>query len=400
MKRLTTVNFLSAAVAILVVFFGLSVNPVPRLALAQTAQSKSFNDEWAKLIKAAQAEGTIVHVLGGSASRQYRPVIKAFDKKFGVKSIVSTGSGTDQVNRLLAENRAGVYTADVIQIGDAGALRLHAGGGLAPLRPLLIHPSVLDGKKWFRGRLFFADTDTKTFVLNHGAYASPFNLGMRYNIDRVSQADIDSMNSVFDYLDPKWKGKLVAIGALSDQVAGYYTYMVHPDVGEEWVQRWFDPAHGVTFTDNCKLIVDGIAKGKFAFGVSIGSCRRDLDRLIRQGVRAKRMNKPFKEAPTLSGAAAGDNIEFAKNAPHPNAAKLFINWFLSKEGQTLKHQISEGSPDPTLREDVPCTGKVDPRECREPGVKYLYLNADPQFASRRDDAIIKARKIFRKPQKR
>ena len=133
--------------------------------------------------------------------------------------------------------------------------------------------------------------------MNHGAYAAPFNLGMRYNIDVVSQADIDSMNSVFDYLDPKWKGKLVAVGALSDQVAGYYTHMAHPDVGAKWVRRWFDPAHGVTFTDNCKLIVDGIAKGKFAFGISIGSCRRDLDRLIRQGVRAKRIDKTVQGSP-------------------------------------------------------------------------------------------------------
>ncbi len=102
----------------------------------------------------------------------------------------------------------------------------------------------------------------------------------------------------------------------------------------------------MTFTDNCKLIVDGMAKGNFAFGVSIGSCGRDLDRLIRQGVPAKRLYKPFKKAPALSGGAAGNNIQCAKNAPHPNAAKLFINWFLSKEGQTLSHTISKDNPDP------------------------------------------------------
>ncbi len=399
MKRLTKVILMMSAVVILAAYGGTGL-VAQQTVQAQTTQSQSFKDQWAKLIKAAQAEGNMVHVLGGSASRQYRPIIKAFDKKFGIKSVVSTGSGTDQVNRLLAENRAGVYVADVIQIGDVGALRLHRGGGLAPLRPLLIHPDVLDGKNWYKGQLIFADTDTRTYVLNHGAYAAPFNLGMRYNIDVVSQADIDSMNSVFDYLDPKWKGKLVAVGALSDQVAGYYTHMAHPDVGAEWVRRWFDPAHGVTFTDNCKLIVDGIAKGKFAFGISIGSCRRDLDRLIRQGVRAKRIDKPFKEAPVLSGSAAGDNIQYAMNAPHPNAAKLFINWFMSKEGQTLKHKISEGSPDPSLRVDIPCTGTVDLRECRKPGVDYLHLNSDPRFASHRDDLMKKARSIFRKAQKR
>ena len=146
MKRLTKVILMMSAVVILAAYGGTGL-VAQQTVQAQTTQSQSFKDQWAKLIKAAQAEGNMVHVLGGSASRQYRPIIKAFDKKFGIKSVVSTGSGTDQVNRLLAENRAGVYVADVIQIGDVGALRLHRGGGLAPLRPLLIHPDVLDGKK-------------------------------------------------------------------------------------------------------------------------------------------------------------------------------------------------------------------------------------------------------------
>ncbi len=88
------------------------------------------------------------------------PLSMRSTKKFGIKSIVSTGSGTDQVNRLLAENGAGIYVADVIQIGDSGALRLVPAGGLAPLRPLLIHPDVLNGRNWFGGQLFFADSAT------------------------------------------------------------------------------------------------------------------------------------------------------------------------------------------------------------------------------------------------
>ncbi len=51
---------------------------------------------------------------------------------------------------------------------------------------------------------------------------------MRYNTNVVSQADIDAINSVYDYLDPKWKGKLVALTPISEQVAGYYSHMAHP----------------------------------------------------------------------------------------------------------------------------------------------------------------------------
>ena len=56
-------------------------------------------------------------------------------------------------------------------------------------------------------------------------------------------------------------------------------------------------------------------------------------------------------------------------APHPNAAKVFINWFLSRDGQKINQQQVRKQ---TRRIDVPPEG-LDPSEARIPGVKYFSM---------------------------
>ena len=108
----------------------------------------------------------------------------------------------------------------------------------------------------------------------------------------------------------------------------------------------------------------------------------------------KRLKKELKEGFVLSGAGSGDNLMIPINAPHPNAARLFTNWVLSIEGQTARHRISEGTPDPSLREDIPCDGNVDPDECRVEGVVMPYLTADPEYTVLRSGANDRAIEIF------
>ena len=84
-----------------VLFFFLSVSSA--FGAAATA---NFEQEWSKLITAAQQEGTLSIASGGAPSRQYRPVVDAFSKKFNIKVEVSTGNATDTVNRVLAERKA------------------------------------------------------------------------------------------------------------------------------------------------------------------------------------------------------------------------------------------------------------------------------------------------------
>ena len=62
-------------------------------------------------------------------------------------------------------------------------------------------------------------------------------------------------------------------------------------------------------------------------------------------------------------------------APHPNAAKIFINWLLSREGQTTFQKIMN-TPDvvmESLRIDI-SKEAIAPRNRRVPGVKYVVMD--------------------------
>ncbi len=66
-------------------------------------------DTWDDTLAKAKEEGKLVAVLGGSASRNYRPIFKYFQDKYGIRTVVSTGGGRRQADRLLAERGAGKY---------------------------------------------------------------------------------------------------------------------------------------------------------------------------------------------------------------------------------------------------------------------------------------------------
>ena len=105
-----------------------------------------FDQEWADLIAAAQREGKLVIASGGAPSRQYRPIIDVFQKKFGVSVEVTTGNATVTVNRVLAERKAGKYTVDVALISvRENNQRLVPSGSLIPLAPLLVRVATALG---------------------------------------------------------------------------------------------------------------------------------------------------------------------------------------------------------------------------------------------------------------
>jgi ABC-type Fe3+ transport system substrate-binding protein len=72
-------------------------------------------------------------------------------------------------------------------------------------------------------------------------------------------------------------------------------------------------------------------------------------------------------------------IGLINRPPHPHAARLFINWFLSREGQTAyqKSKIDFGGAD-SLRVDIP-KDDVPPEARRQPEGKYLMINKPEWF---------------------
>ncbi|MEE8518828.1 MAG: extracellular solute-binding protein, partial [Dehalococcoidia bacterium] len=303
----------------------------------------------------------------------------------------------------LAERQAGSYLVDIMFVGPTSANeRMIPAEALDPLAEQFIHPEVLDTSLWYKGQYWWADV-AQRYVFSLSAQAGPIQ-SMRYNTDLMTQADLDGINSVWDYVDPaRFANKIVAITPLTGGAGGtYYEAYVHPDIGKEWVDAFVAPELGVTFLQDFRQIVDGVAKGAYHFGTAIGSAGRDLDALAELGVPVEKFPctvanvcvKEFKEGGVIAASGSSSNFMIPTNRPNPNAAKLWVNWFLSKEGQTIMHTLAEQDPNPTLRTDVTEFGKTLPYERRVEGADYFFFSSDPAYTVLREEALQYAKDAF------
>jgi iron(III) transport system substrate-binding protein len=364
------------------------------------ASSQVQSGSWDDTVEAARKEGELVVVLGGAASRNYRPIFKHFEDKFGIRTVVSTGGGSKQTDRILAERSAGKHTVDVMMIGGTSAvLRLLPSGVLDPIAPILFNPEVVDESNWFKGKHLYSDPEEKyVFAFSGTADLSP--VLMRFNTKKLPIEEAKKIDSVWTFLDKRFAGEIVAIPPTTGGAGGtYFTVPVHPDLGEKYLRRFFDPELRVTFTEDYRQIADGVAMGKYTMAIFVGSAGRDIDRLGKQSLPvasfAHIIDKPLKERPIVGGSGAANNIMVVNRRPHPNAANLFVNWFLSKEGQTVMHTKSEGAPDQTFRTDVTELGKLNKLDMRKPGIEYLTPEHEPEVQKSRIKVMKRAEALYR-----
>ena len=355
--------------------------------------------EWDETLAKAKEEGKFVAVLGGGASRNYRPIFKTFEKKFGIRTVVSTGGGRRQADRILAERGAKKYKVDIFMVGaTSGINRIIANGAADPIPPLLFLPEVVDKSKWYKGKHYYSDPEEKyIFAFAGNVEFSP--IAMRFNTDKLSIEKAKNIDSVWTFLDKRFAGKVVAIPPGPGAGATYVTALFHPDLGEKYLRRFFSPELNAKFTTDYRQISDGVAKGKYTMAIFAGSAGRDIDRLGRRGLPVANfgriLDRPVKERPTLQGTGAANNLMVINRRPHPYATKLFVNWFFSKEGQTLRHTMSERVPQQTFREDVTEKGKVTESEMRKPGVDYVTIAHDPEVARKQTWAIKRSEKLYK-----
>ncbi len=124
-----------------------------------------------------------------------------------------------------------------------------------------------------------------------------------------------------------------------------------------------------------------VARGKYYIGW--GPDKAAHVEFIRSGAH---LSYPTLKEPRPTTSASANLMLFDK-APHPNAAKVFTNWIMSKEGATVfSHAYGMSS----TRRDVSTEG-IDPALLLKPG--EIILGEDYQLAKGEMRKL--AREIFR-----
>ena len=334
------------------------------LPVSAAAQSTSdWKQKWQKVQREAKKEGKVV-VLGPSGATIRKGVTKGFQKAYPDITIEYTGGrGSRLVPKVKAERDAGIYSPDVILSGSVTYLRLKRAKALDPIKPVLILPEVTDTKNWRNNRLNFEDKDG-IYDLAFIGIVSPILL---YNPDFVKGEDIDETSKL---LDPKWKGKII----LNDPLVGGTGYTVFRHfwvtMGPEKATAYYKKIKSQTaaVTRDLRLQVEWVSKGKYP--ILLGPSSGILNQLRKRGLKFKVLYE-WKDIGAFINSSSGTTMFFNK-APHPNAATVFINWILSKEGQTV---YSKASGQLSNRLDV-STDHLSPDLIPKPGRKYWNSSAE------------------------
>lgn len=318
----------------------------------------SRQEDWERIVTAAKREGEIVFY----GSSGYELVFQEFHKRFPeikVKSLTGL-SGSEYAQRIMTERRAGKFAVDIMLTGIVTPSRvLYRAKILDPIRPELVLPEVVDGSKWWAGKHHYADPEGQYIFVFQGNVHGGENA---YNTRLVNPGEL---TSYWDFLGPKWRGKIVAydpkrVSTVAHSLRFFYN---HPDLGPEFIRRFFGEMELVVSRDNRQML-DWLAVGKYPVAFFISG----VEDLIKQGLPVKMFSpNSFKEG-AFVGPTQG-SVSLLNRAPHPNAAKVALNWLLSREGQ-IAYQTSGDIRD-SMREDI--SKEIIPLDHRRiKGVKYIY----------------------------
>lgn len=300
---------------------------------AQTGdQQASWQAQWDQLVKDAKAEGKI-QMLTSAPGDVQTGLNAAFKEKFGVNIDFITGRGAELVPKLEAERRAGLYQTDVILIGWVTYLSMiRPMDAVDPIEPLLFRPDVKDTSKWLGGKLPILDKSGMAMAINTAALPEQI-----MNKDMVKQGEIAGVR---DLIDPKWKAKIVMINpAIPGPSSYWYQLVINNIVGPEKGRDFMKALAGNVdaATADYRQATEWVARGKYAF--AIGVRNEEPLSFIQAGAPIQFVDN--KEPRVVQPGFGLLNI--AKNRPHPNATKLFLNWLLTQEGMQLFTKLTQQS---------------------------------------------------------
>jgi iron(III) transport system substrate-binding protein len=307
------------------------------LVLVPSARAQ-WQSEWERVQAGARKEGKLVISIPPSADLR-KALEEAVKQKFGIELEIVLSDSARTTKRVGDEFKAGVRYFDVItSTWDALSYNLLPMGVIEPLEQFWILPEVKDPANWWGGHIW---TDSaKRFAYSPLAYSLD---NIWYN---SGHAKPEELRTYDDLLNPKWKGKIALWDPRSGGGAalGIWGYLWLTK-GESYLKRLVQ--QNLLLVEDRRLVADSLARGKIA--VAIGATYYSYASFMKAGLPVKPL-PPSKEGTFVSVGNGGPVL--VKNHPHPNAAKVYVNWLLSKEGQTL---YSKAFGQATRRLDVDTT---------------------------------------------
>jgi iron(III) transport system substrate-binding protein len=344
---------------------GEKIFPIVILLIATDVLSATANwqSDWDRTVAAAKKEGKVAVITDVTAAIRDALTIP-FQEKYGITVDLFGALGREVPPRIASERKAGRYLWDVFVHGTTTGLEsMIPMGAFDPLDPALIFPDIKEPKTWRGGGLEFLDPNKTLMVM------TPFQRGIIFYNPKLVNAN--EFKSYKDLLDPKWKGKLIMDDPrrAGPGQATFTFFYLHPELGVDFIRAF--GKQQITILKDYAQEVDAIGQGRYP--VLIGTADFVAVARAKQGIPIAIVDaRQLKEGADVS--PANGSLAIFNKAPHPNAAKVYINWLLSKEGQTV---FARANGYVSARLDVP-TDHAEPWRVPQAGAIKTYTKAAQQ----------------------
>ncbi len=322
-------------------------------ALAQAADWKA---EWDKTVAAANKEGHVVVCISpGLARRDY--ILKQWKADFpGIEMSISNAFGGGFVSQVATERAAGRYLWDVYSSGSATGYAAIKSGQLDPLLPELILPEVNDPKIWGGWDTAFYDLGKKYLLALVADVTTPY-----YDAKRIDPARADKLGLQL-LLEPDLKGKLVWFDPRVEGPGPTFLVLFQHVLGDAGLTKLLYD-QDVTFVTNFNDAAQMLVRGKVWMGMG-GGLKESFKDFVAAGLPIDVRdlgNTPDKAWLGTDGATLG----VYNQRPHPNAARVFVNWVASRR---VAEAMAKATDYASRRSDIP---PLHPGLGIIPGVTYV-----------------------------
>ena len=278
--------------------------------VASIASGSAFAAD-AALIAAAKREGEVVWYSTQIISQLVRPVTAAFEKKYpGIKVRSTRANATETAIKILNESKAGRPQSDVFD-GTTTVVPLKAAGYVLKWLPDVAKDYPADLKDpegyWVANNLFIITPGFNTRLVLRGTEPHTYQ----------------------DLLDPKWRGKMAWNGFPTASGIGGFVGTVLTEMGEEKGRaylRELAKQNIAPLPGAAREVLDQVIAGEYAIALQIFN---------HHAVLSAKKGAPVDWIKMEPATGTLSVISVHKNAPHPNAAKLLVDFIISKEGQEV-----------------------------------------------------------------